>query len=309
MQMFPATALFRALESWLRQNSGIVGTEVAPLTSPALSAEPSQVTSQPSPQLGSSTGTNSLPGGSSVGYTSPPASTNQPVSTSKPPSLKVKVYWIIPAGQTASGQFESGLDGLLEKTHQFYAGQLDGKTFQIDGGVNKVQSSHSAAWFYGCDGGGECGYADKTWRGSYEGYIPGRVKSDLASRGINVDVPSSHSIVILAPGTFQFGTGSGYGLGNNSSGGIAINGEQKTAGALGLVSPEPWCEPVSSQNCINQVTGSFIHEVGHSFGLPHPDDANEKEASIMWSWWKYPDIGLVQREKDKLLSLPVIGDR
>lgn len=232
-----------------------------------------------------------------------PSLTPAPSPTASGPNTKV--YWLIPAGQTPVPEFAQGLPPLLQKNRQFFANQLDGKTFKIEGGVLRIQSSRPAPWFYGCDSGG-CGYPDRQWRINNEWAIWDRVKKDLASKRIFVDQPNSHTIVILAPGTFQYGTGGGFGLGNNQTGGMAILGEQKTAGSLGLPSPEAWCQPVESQSCINQVIGSFIHEVGHSFGLAHPQDPADQDISIMWSWWKYPDIGLTQKEKEQLLKNPAM---
>ncbi len=271
-------------------------------------ASPSPQTVTRSPDVSPKGNAVPLDSGAGTTANSPSPSTQPNSIPQKVVSIKTKVYWLIPSGQSPSGAFESGLPGIIDKTRQFFAGQLGGETFQLDGGVNKIQSLHTAAWFYGCDG-GECGYQDKGWRGGSEGYIWERIKSDLASQGIIVDAANTHSIVILAPGTYQFGTGVGFGLGSNSSGGMAILGDQKTAGALGLHSGDEYCQPVESDNCKKQVIGSFIHEVGHSFGLPHPDNAADQAISIMWSWWNYPNIGLTQKEKDKLLALPVIGDR
>ncbi len=279
------------------------------------SAQKSSASSGSGSNSGSTSGSTSTTNATSPSSSSSQSSggdAGQSTSSQKTVSIRAKIYWLVPSGQTPVSGFESGLPGLIEKTRQFYAGQLGGKTFQLDGGVNKIQSSHIAAWFYGCDG-GECGYADHAWREANIGWIWDRTKKDLATNGINVDAPNTYSIVIVAPGTYAYGTGGGFGFngsgwGANASGGMVLNGDQKTAGAMGLPSGEQ-CEPVSSQSCINQVTGAFIHEVGHSFGLPHPSDSTEQAASIMWSWWNYPSIGLVQREKDKLLALPVIGDR
>lgn len=220
--------------------------------------------------------------------------------------IKAKVYWVIPQGQSPISGFESGLVGLLEKSRQFFSSQLSGETFYIDGGVQKIQSTRTASWFYGCDS-GECGYSEKQWRENNIGWIWGRVKQDLATKGISVAEEGTYTIVIVSPGTFQYGTGGGYGLGGTSLNmGMAVIGEQKTAGSLGLHSSDDYCLPVESENCKNQVVGSFVHEIGHSLGLEHPINVEDQNASIMWSWWSYPNIGLTQIEKNKLNSVSAI---
>jgi len=49
--------------------------------------------------------------------------------------------------------------------------------------------------------------------------------------------------------------------------------------------------------------GSVAHELGHGFGLPHPEDwGRPPNSSIMGTWWDYPTPGLNDLDKNHLLT-------
>lgn len=44
--------------------------------------------------------------------------------------------------------------------------------------------------------------------------------------------------------------------------------------------------------------GAAAHELGHTFGLPHPDV--NRELTIMYNWWDYPTVGFLPSERAHL---------
>ena len=48
--------------------------------------------------------------------------------------------------------------------------------------------------------------------------------------------------------------------------------------------------------------GALAHELGHALGLPHPADPTVQAVSLMWSWWRFPGVGLSPSEVRQALG-------
>ncbi|RYG25896.1 PEP-CTERM sorting domain-containing protein [bacterium] len=49
--------------------------------------------------------------------------------------------------------------------------------------------------------------------------------------------------------------------------------------------------------------GAAAHELGHTFGLPHPDFYNGNwDETVMGNWWNFPKTGLSGLDKDHILA-------
>lgn len=55
--------------------------------------------------------------------------------------------------------------------------------------------------------------------------------------------------------------------------------------------------------------GVVPHELGHAFTLPHPDcNIYDCSATVMWGWWNYPNVGLLDYEISTLQGHPAFSE-
>lgn len=242
--------------------------------------------------------------------------TSSPTPTVKPTPqvnlLPFRTVLLVPQDQTVSQQYKDGINFNMKKAQEFFASQLNGKTFSLKDNLLELRSQQPLYWFYNCQTQQDCPIKDDNWHQANEGVLWDKVVEDLRSFGLPVLRNYTLYTAFLLPGTHEYGTGCGFNLGPGCQGktGLAILGDWKTAYAAGFdppTDPDPSrCHQQGSLCAQNPALGSFIHEIGHALGLPHPENPSDQDISIMWSWWKYPNVGLTQTEKDQLLKNPAI---
>lgn len=107
--------------------------------------------------------------------------------------------------------------------------------------------------------------------------------------------------LIFAPGAGGFAGGDGgrFGLGN---GGIAMVGDWAIQGIAGA---SLWGTPCNSSTFCSEsrAKGTTAHELGHAFGLPHPDSDPNGNCSVMLNS-RFPDGIFLNSEIDFLKSSP-----
>ncbi len=187
------------------------------------------------------------------------------------------VIYFYPNDYQPSQQYIDQIDPSMANVRDWYAAQLDGKTFTAQP-VVVVQGQRKADYYN----------AGGVWT---------PVLTELRDRHYT-DYCGFHTTLVFVAGSLNFvgGGGSCDAAYSGSDGGIAMLNEtlfdQYGASFRGIIA----------------------HELGHAFTLPHPlgcgsgNDPAYCSQTVMWGWWTWPNIGLldlaVAPEKQALAGSP-----
>lgn len=197
----------------------------------------------------------------------------------------VQAVYLIPSDRTFKQEYQTAIGEALGDLQAWYAGQLGGSTFSLSSPV--VQSAptpHTASYYSTNDTGGDFA----TW------FFYNVVNDGFALTNGQFDDPAHRWLYYIdaAPAPGQ--------IGGAALMGVAV---LPAADLLGLVGQQP--EPVS------RWIGGLGHEVGHTFGLPHPSTCEPvltpecPGQALMWTGYlTYPDAFLLPDDKAVLLSSP-----
>ena len=211
-----------------------------------------------------------------------------PVSTPTPtPEPRVRAIYAVPADRSVERRFADMINTAVLDVQGWYAGQLDGLTFTVEGPLPQPCSLNNPAEYYA----GKDGW----WRviTGLQDCAPVEHSSDKHVWVVYVDVP------------FRCGEPRGeLGAGGD---GVTILHRGDLDGLSDpenfILCPEEGLPPRSAYGWI----GGLAHEIGHAFGLPHPpgceEDLNTCDyGALMWSgyYWDYPDTYLTNEDKAAL---------
>ncbi|MEO8629568.1 MAG: Ig-like domain-containing protein [Betaproteobacteria bacterium] len=179
----------------------------------------------------------------------------------------------------------------LIEVRQLYAHALSGNTFAINDLVvvqgNAVKEGYGIHW-----NGGDIYKDGITIDNNFEGLLV----AELYSRGFPTPPEQDENGYV----TLAFVKGAGGFAGSremqNGDGGLSMLGDWAIDSLQGAV-PESldWWAGHRRQ------IGAVAHELGHAFGLPHPDARGAANGGeIMGNWWENPAIGFDDWENDVL---------
>ena len=185
----------------------------------------------------------------------------------------------------------AALRAAMANIQEFYGRALGGHTFLLNDLVvvqgNKPKEDYGIRW------NGRNPYTDGV---EHVGNVEAAVVEELHGRGYPTPPGQNedgYSVVMFVKGAGGWAGGRELGAGD---GGWAILGDWAIDSIQGVVPEgEYWWSGRRLQ------IGAVAHELGHTFGLPHPDAyGGDWSTTIMGLWWLYPDLGFNQWEIGQL---------
>ncbi len=204
----------------------------------------------------------------------------------KPVIKSVRVIYLVPSDRKQHVEYQKAIEECVVHLQQWYASQMDGKTFRLNDPIVEVhQSTQAADWF------NTNKPPNDTDQKHYTTY--NAVNELCQSTGFEFkkdSLPVTHAdsntvwlIYIDAPG----GTGAG-------DDGFAVLPQHDLRGLVGAS---------SDGSPIRRWIGGSGHELGHGFGLVHPAD-DPPTAIMKRAYSVYPDCELTLQDKYALSQSP-----
>jgi hypothetical protein len=161
------------------------------------------------------------------------------------PIVPVRPLYLVPADRTPNAEYAAAIDGALLNLQNWFTGELGGLTFDIAGTVGILSTMHTASYY---------STTPHPFPGTTFDFFF-NVLDDATALGVVLNDPSARWVVYIdadpAPGQ----------SGGAATAGITIIGAPDLRGLVGL-------EPAPPSRWV----GGLGHEMGHTFGLPHPLD-------------------------------------
>jgi hypothetical protein len=200
----------------------------------------------------------------------------------RPP--QVHLVYAVPTGDTWNPGDKSGIANAIRSLQSWYFDQV-GKTFSIANAHQQLCQLPHAASHYLVD----------TWD---------KIFNDLQPCAKVTYTGASKDWIVYADVDHTCNTDGPIGEGTD---GLTILGVQDLSGLIG--GPVSECGE-SFDFPVGRYIGGLGHELGHTFGLPHPPGCDDglptcDENALMWAGYvSYPDTYLRDDEKQMLLKSP-----
>jgi len=197
----------------------------------------------------------------------------------EPRPKSVRIVYLVSADRSVREDFRKGIETAAKDLQAWYGRQLGGPTFRLnDPVVEVVKSDKEASWFYRHPNGNN----EDSW-----GFNNGLAEARRLVGARHRD--PQYVWVIYSDGPGNKGRGGA---------GVTVLPEDDL---LGLVGQHPM------QKEVKRWIAGLGHELGHAFGLAHPQDTKRHAGAIMWMgiYGKYPDkTYLTDEDKEILLRSP-----
>tara|TARA_R100000750_G_C2335507_1_gene91919 strand:+ start:288 stop:1241 length:954 start_codon:yes stop_codon:yes gene_type:complete len=197
----------------------------------------------------------------------------------KPTIRRVRVIYLVSQDREENIEYTAAIEHAIRDLQKWYGRQLNGPTFRLnDPVVEVVKSDKDAEWFYGHPNGS----LKDNW-----GFTN---TLDEAKRLLDAKLNDPKFVWVIYSD----------GPGNKGRGGSGVTCLPEND-LLGLVGNHP-----TQKSKLRWIAG-LGHELGHAFGLPHPEDTIMHANAIMWAgmYGQYPDnTYLTDEDKMKLMRSP-----
>lgn len=193
----------------------------------------------------------------------------------------VRFVYLVSADRPVKKDYIQAIEKAARQVQQWYAGQLDGKTFRLHSPVvDVVLSDKAAAWF------------TTNPNGKNEASWGFRNTLDEMERLLSVDPGrDGYCWVIYSDGPGDSGRA------------FRCFAYLPEDDLLGLMGQHP------TQKNPQRWVGGLAHELGHALRLPHPQDTQKHAKAIMWAgfYHNFPDGSyLTDQDKEILAENPFI---
>lgn len=196
---------------------------------------------------------------------------------------KVHFVYLVPSDK--SNTSESAIAQAAIHLQRWYRWQMvNGKTFTLNSPIVQVyQTSHSSQWYSTNPNGDFAGWFWNNTLQDLATYAGGGFYQEFDDWVTYVDAEPQ-------PGQFAGGTSSGY------TSGVAVLGSHDLDSLRGQSQDWPQCRGI----------GGSGHEMGHTFGLPHPPagDPQWPVAIMGVGYTTYPSALLRRADRDQLNANP-----
>lgn len=207
------------------------------------------------------------------------AESSEAPQPAKPETRKVRVVYLVSSDRKEDPRYTAAIEHAIKDLQVWYGKQLGGPTFHLsDPVVEVVQSDKDAKWIAENPN----GKRRDDWQ-----YNNSLAEAKRLKGARHNDPKFIWVIYSDSPGN----------TGRGGSGVTCLPEDD----LLGLVGEHP-----TQKDKVRWIAG-LGHELGHAFGLPHPDDTTKDADALMWAgfYTKYRTTAyLTPEDKEKLLKSP-----
>lgn len=196
--------------------------------------------------------------------------TGTPTRVPTPPTLTVRVFWLIPSDVAYDQKIYDGMVNVMRESQRYYQQEL-GKTFTLNNPVVEVvYGDHTANWYETNQIGGP---NNSHW------WTTQNMQAELM-RKYNLSAPDPRWKIV--------GYISAVGNGGGGSNWVILpKHDADGAGGYG--------------GAMGRWYGGMVHELGHAFGLP--DSTSTDGTPMSASFYDYPNCHFSAAQKNSLLTL------
>ena len=196
--------------------------------------------------------------------------TGTPTRVPTPPTLTVRVFWLIPSDVAYDQKIYDGMVNVMRESQRYYQQEL-GKTFTLNNPVVEVVAGdHPANWYETNQIGGA---------GNSHWWTTQNMQAELM-RKYNLSAPDPRWKIV--------GYISAVGNGGGGSNWVILpKHDADGAGGYG--------------GAMGRWYGGMVHELGHAFGLP--DSTATDGTPMSASFYDYPNCHFSAAQKNSLLTL------
>jgi hypothetical protein len=205
---------------------------------------------------------------------------------------QVRLVYLVPSDKLIQTEYETGIRNAVIHLQAFYQSQMgSGYTFSLHSPIVEVYQTNHPSTFY-----------SSGQNASAIGFFSSVLDDGFALSGGGFDDPNYRWIYYI-----DADPACGQLIG--ALNGVALNAANDLRGFTGQLNVPACMEDIPETAGLCRWVGGLGHELGHTFGLPHPPGCDQGTcsnfafSSLMYlGYIPYPDTYLLQEDKTQLLA-------